>query len=277
MRPMLAPTAAADVVAGAAIAGGAPVLHVVYAAVGSACLYAGGMVQNDLVDRGRDAELNPDRVLVRNPELTKPALLVCLLLFAAGLALTTVAGATLPALVTLGLATAYNFGAKRHWPVDALTMGAARWANLGIGFYVAGDAFTAESLTTGLGYLCYIGGITTASTAEDLPEARQRRKWLLMGIAPMLLGLGAFTSLSAAKGWFHLIPFAMVAAIGAHALWAADKAQVRRFVLYSLLLIFVVHATIMWNHGRVWWMLPIAGLAALSLVMLRALKPAPSG
>jgi 4-hydroxybenzoate polyprenyltransferase len=274
---MLAPTAAADVVAGAAIAGGAPALDVAYAAIGSACLYAGGMVQNDLVDRKRDAELNPDRVLVQRPELAKPALLLCLVLFAAGLALTSVAGATLPALVTLGLATAYNFGAKRHWPVDALVMGAARWANLGIGFYVAGNAFTAESLTTGLGYLCYIGGITTASTAEDLPEARQRRKWLLMGIAPMVLGLGAFASLSATKGWFHFIPLVMVAAIGAHALWAADKAQVRRFVRYTLLLIFVVHATIMWNHERYWWIVPIACLGVLSLVMLRALKPAPSG
>ena len=54
LRPALAPTAAADVLAGAAFAGGADAAALTLALAGSVCLYAGGMVENDLCDRERD-------------------------------------------------------------------------------------------------------------------------------------------------------------------------------------------------------------------------------
>jgi 4-hydroxybenzoate polyprenyltransferase len=161
VRPALAPTAACDVLAAALLAGATDPGRLVLATGASVCLYMGGMAQNDLFDRLRDADLAPDRPLVREPRLVPRARLLVLALFAAGLVLAGFAGVLREAAIVAVLATAYNAGLKRVFPADALTMGGARAANLAIGCAVAG-AYEPLFLA---GYLLYIAGVTAASRA----------------------------------------------------------------------------------------------------------------
>ena len=110
LRPALAPTAAADVIAAAAFAGGADALRIAAAAAGSICLYTAGMAQNDLCDRAVDRQKQPGRPLVAHPELVRSAVLLMLGLFAAGVGLAaarlpTRPGSALPAII-LSLALA---------------------------------------------------------------------------------------------------------------------------------------------------------------------------
>jgi len=93
MRVPNAPTAAADVLAGALLAGagGGQAAALVVLCLASMCLYTGGIVLNDVADARRDAQLRPERPIpagqVRRP--TAVALTTGLLL--AGVALAEVA------------------------------------------------------------------------------------------------------------------------------------------------------------------------------------------
>ncbi|MDH3591204.1 MAG: UbiA family prenyltransferase, partial [Planctomycetota bacterium] len=129
LRPALAPTAAADVLAAAAICGGAPLERLLLGAGASLCLYMGGMAQNDLADLERDKALHPDRPLPSQPSLVPKARVLVFVLFAAGLGLGGAAGAFWPAVVVATFASAYNLGLKQIFPADVLSMGGARGAN----------------------------------------------------------------------------------------------------------------------------------------------------
>lgn len=269
LRPALAPTAAADVVAAAAIAGGAPLLDVCAAAVGSACLYGAGMIQNDLNDRERDATLHAERPLIVDPRLARTAFLLMLMLFAVGIALAAKAGAWFPALLVVVLTTAYNGGLKTTFPADALTLGAARAANLGIGLSIAGSGIDVTYL---LGYLLFIGGITASSRAEDREPPPTRRLILLLALLPMALALGAFLSLAKEAHILFVVPGVVLVALFLRAFLAGTRAATMRYILHLLLTIFLIHATCLWTQGHPVALIPIAALAAASVVLLKAAK-----
>ena len=166
VRPVLAPTAAADALAGAWFGGGAGAGTLAAAAGASVCLYSAGMVHNDLADRRRDAELHPDRPLAANPALFGRAVLLALGLAAAGLVLAAQAGALLPAVAVLAAACAYNGGLKRVFPFDLAAMGAARGANLCVGFAAAGASFGWPTAAYALAYGLFVAGIGRASCRE---------------------------------------------------------------------------------------------------------------
>jgi len=271
-RPALAPTAAADVVAGAAFAASmghfAPVLNVIAAATGSVCLYAAGMGLNGLVDRDCDANLHPGRPLVRHPELSRIALFLIVLLAGAGIALCTAAGAQWAAVVVLVLATAYNLGAKKTFPADAFVLGGARASNLWIGFFAAGAPFSAQTLTYALSYLLFIGGITIASRAEDIEPPRRRRRWLGGAFLPMAIGLGGLWSISGNMSWLFAVPGVVLVALVGHAILDGSRPGAMRFVLNGLLAIFLLHATLLATRGRWLALVPIVGLAVASFALI---------
>ena len=205
LRLALVPTAVADVVTGAAYASAStPVLRTIGACLAGSCFYMGGMVLNDLADRTRDAYLDPDRPLVRHPGLASQAWGMVLALVALGLLLASISGVPLYGAVVAALAVAYDLGAKKTFPADALTLGGARAANLAMGIGVAGGALDWGAWTLIMGYGVYIAGVTGASRTEDFKERGRRRQWLAVSTLPMLVGCGAMSSLAEPGGGITL-------------------------------------------------------------------------
>jgi 4-hydroxybenzoate polyprenyltransferase len=276
VRPVLAPTAAADVLAGAAFAGGADPGRLAWATAASVCLYAGGMAQNDLCDRHRDASLQPDRPLVVDPGLVNPARLLVAALFALGVVGGSLAGVFWPALGIAVLASAYNLGLKRFFPFDALTLGTARAANLSLGLLIAAPAFDTKNLVYPAAYGLFIAAVTAASRAEDLEPVQTRRLVLLLTYLPQVV---AFVSLSiVADSGLRVLVFAAPCVLQGTALIfamrAGSRAAAKRYTFQSLLLIYVVHACALWAHTKEGGLIAILCCAAATFFLLAALARA---
>jgi 4-hydroxybenzoate polyprenyltransferase len=272
-RPALAPTAAADVLAGAAFAGGAPPLRVAAAAAAGLSIYMGGMVLNDLCDLKVDREREPHRPLVADPRLIPRARLFATALFAAGLALGAAAGLFGHALAIAALAAAYDLGLKRTFPADALTIGAARAANLSLGLAAAGYGATAPALLYAAGYLVLIGAISGASRAEDLEPQETRRLALLFAGAAFLPAYGL---LAAAAGPWSLLPAPLHLLATGLAIRAGTRERAKQLVFRSLLLLYAVHGAVLLGAGRKGGVPAIAACAAATFFTLALVRRDPS-
>jgi 4-hydroxybenzoate polyprenyltransferase len=274
LRPALVPTAIADVIAGYAFAGGGAFFRMLAACAASACFYMGGMVLNDLADRERDAYLNPDRPLVQHPGFASQAWGMVLVLFLAGLGLSLLANVALVGATVAALAIIYDLAAKKQFPADALVMGATRGANLAMGVAIAGTAWGTDTWTFLLSYAAYIAGVTGASRTEDFKSDASRRKGLALAALPMLLGIAGLSSIELNPIYF--VPGIGVLVLLAHAVRVGSKRGAQTFVLYSLLGIYVIHGCLLWSLGRLLSVALMAGLLALSIYLLRLLRPATS-
>lgn len=188
LRAPLAPTAAFDAVACAALArgpglasGAAPLTwrDVGLLAATSVLVYLAGMGANDVADRRRDRTLHPDRPLPSGRIPVAAAALVVVLLAAGALALGGgPAGDRVTVGAALACAAAYDFAAKRRVAPGVVTMGLVRAANASVGVVgpvaagLASPLALAGPLLVGL----YAAGVTWLSTAEGRParEARAR-------------------------------------------------------------------------------------------------------
>ena len=189
-------TAAADPLAGFLVVGGfgtyssLPLVGWLVIA-SSLCLYAGGMVQNDVVDFEIDYAERPFRPLPSGRVSRGVAGLVAGALLVFGVALACVASAYVnkiaPACLGVTLAAAiccYNGYAKgTRW--GSLVMGGCRSLNWSLGMVVAGSpSLPLWMIPCGVGV--YVGGITLF--AHDEVSAGSRKK-LFFGAFIMLLGL----------------------------------------------------------------------------------------
>ena len=157
----------------------------------SLCLYAGGMVQNDVADLEIDQRERPLRPLPSGRVSRGAASLVANLLLALGVILTCVASAYVnnlaPSYLGLTLAAAiccYNRFAKgTRW--GALVMGCCRSLNWSLGMVVGGSPLMLLwMIPCGIGV--YVGGITLF--AHDEVSGGNRKK-LFFGAFIMLIGL----------------------------------------------------------------------------------------
>ncbi len=272
-RPALAPTAAADVIAGAAFAGGAPPGKVAAAAGAAICLYMGGMVLNDLCDRPIDLKREPSRPLVADPALVPRARLLAAALFLLGLVLGAAAGLFLHALVVATLAAAYDLGLKRTFPVDALAIGGARAANLSMGLAAGGYGAATPALLYALGYLVYIASVSGASRAEDL-EPRETRR-LALCFAGLAL-LPAYGALALAAGPLALLPAPLHLLALIAAFRAGTRPAAKKLVFRSLLLIYGVHGAVLAGTGRTGALAALAACAAATCFILAPGRAGPS-
>ncbi|MAF65658.1 MAG: hypothetical protein CMJ84_08380 [Planctomycetes bacterium] len=142
LRLSLAPTAAADVLAGLVLAGSGtlPSVHLTALLVGaSLCLYHGNLILNDWHDRGSDARERPTRPLPSGAIAPTAALAGAVLLCLAGLVLATLAGVRAASWMgAVGLtAVLYNVRARgaRSGP---LLLALCRAGNLAVGLFVLG-------------------------------------------------------------------------------------------------------------------------------------------
>lgn len=218
-RASLAPTAAADSLAGYLIA-----LHgaafawrtAVPLAATSICIYMAGMVLNDLSDLERDRTLHPDRVLPSGRiSPVRAALLFATLAVAGGilasLALQAAAGI---AAALIGAVLLYDTAAKRWAVPGALAMGLCRTLNMAMGMAAArGLALGSDPWLWGPPILLgiYVTALTLLSTLEERHPGVGRWVGLgVRGIIPLDALLVALRgSLWEAAGILALLPLVL--------------------------------------------------------------------
>lgn len=227
---------AADVVASAAVAGLPWSWPVVGAVLASTCLYASGMVWNDVADRELDAKQRPERPLPRGDVSLASAIALGTVLMLLALLLSP---CPLYHGLMAGLVLAYDFGSKRSQLLGVFGVAVLRVLNLGTAL-AFGDGVSAEA-TQALRiaascYGVYIVAVTVLGIFEDLPRVRPRAVSAVQTAPP----LAALCGLWAAQGgpW----PAPVIAALPA--LWflrrnaratSWDQASIRRSMTWLLL------------------------------------------
>lgn len=189
-------TAIADPLAGFLIAGGFYQYENLplggwLAIASSFCLYAGGIVQNDVVDFQVDQKERPHRPLPSRRVSFELARFVSIGLLFLGVVLACVVSASVhnaaPAVVGVMLAAAicgYNCYAKGTW-LGPLFMGGCRALNWSLGMVIAGLAsFPLWMIPLGMGV--YVMGITLFARDEAGVGTRPQ---LLLGSLVMSIGL----------------------------------------------------------------------------------------
>lgn len=187
MRAGLVLSPAADVMASLAIVGAAWNATAVAGMLASTCIYAAGMVFNDVADHRHDAIARPDRPLPAGAVSRLGAVG-----FGAGLLLLGVLLAPQPAfhLLLAGLVLLYDFASKKVRLLGALNMGLLRGLNLwSAAAYCALPAASMVPLRiAAFCYAMYIFSVTLLAALEDERSVRPRAVANLQA-APLLLGL----------------------------------------------------------------------------------------
>jgi 4-hydroxybenzoate polyprenyltransferase len=245
VRPANVATALGDVLAGFAVAGLGHPAGLPWLLISSACLYAGGVILNDVFDRKVDAVERPERpvpsgrVPVGHASVLGGALLA-LGVFMGSLG-THEAGSG--ALVIAAAVLLYDGWSKKSPLLGPANMGVCRGLNLGLGM-------TAVPGTLGAHWpLCliptvYIAGVTLLSR-EEVTGGRQSSA--LLSLALVVVGVAAtfFVSISTGR---HVWPALAVTALFGWRVFpafaqarqtptpAAIRAAVKRGVLSLVLL-----------------------------------------
>lgn len=185
-RPANLPSAAADIIAGAAIAGAFAILpmtqiaalHFTGLILSSVFLYAGGVVLNDVFDIDIDRLERPERPIPSALIPLKHAAFYGAVLLIAGVALASTVNATC-GIIAFGLALAilsYDAFAKKHPLFGPLNMGICRGLNLLLGMAILVNFAFIEFIVVPI---IYIAAITMISRGEV--HGNNRRSILLAG------------------------------------------------------------------------------------------------
>lgn len=203
LRLSLAPSAAADVLAGLVIGGQGEFpreLDAAWLVAGSLCVYHGGMVLNDWVDRDADAQLGRDRPLPRGEISAAAAGTAALVLFAAALALCALVSWRALSWMSgvVALVVTYDVLGRGAW-VGPVLLGACRAANLGLGlFYVATlapDPLRVAPPNAALLLSLYGAYTACASRIARLEDVEDERaigstpRWALLACATLLVSV----------------------------------------------------------------------------------------
>jgi 4-hydroxybenzoate polyprenyltransferase len=182
LRPANVVTALADVLAGFAVGGLVHPGALPWLLGATSCLYAGGVVLNDVFDRKIDAVERPERPVPSGRVPAGKASWLGGALLAAGpvLAVPVSAEAVLVAAGLAGSVVLYDAWGKRQPAVGPLNMGLCRALNLGLGMSAAGGAL-AGHWPLGLVPWTYIAAVTVVSRGEVLGGSR--------GVGTLALGL----------------------------------------------------------------------------------------
>ncbi len=246
LRPANVVTAVADILAGYAVAGlGAP-RSLPWLLAASVCLYAGGVVLNDVFDRGIDSVERPERPLPSGRIRVRTAAVLGGSLLGAGtLAANPWAAAVAGA--TAGLILLYDGWGKRQALVGPVTMGLCRAGNLALGIAAVPPALASSWPILGLP-LVYITAVTAVSRGEVHGGKRPVAAFALISLGLLLLALAWLSGwsgprtlaglvLTAALAWRVLPPFWRV--------WQRpDAPAIRRAVRTGVLSLVLLDAVI---------------------------------
>jgi len=183
VRPANVATALGDVLAGFAVSGLRNPAVLPWLMIASACLYAAGVVLNDVFDRHIDARERPERPIPSGRVTAAGAAWFGGSLLFAGILVAGVA--TRDALVIASAIAvaivAYDSWSKQHWLLGPVNMGVCRGLNLILGTTASPLALDARWLVALLP-VAYISGVTVLSRGEV--SGGQRRA---AGVALMLV------------------------------------------------------------------------------------------
>ena len=167
VRPANVATALGDVLAGFAVASFANPAALPWLLVSTACLYAGGVVLNDVFDRNVDAVERPERPVPSGRVPPGHAAVLGAVLLGLG-ALTASFGSAEAGRIALAIAAAvllYDGWSKKSPVLGPVNMGACRGLNLGLGM-AAVPGTLAVFWPLCLIPTAYIAGVTLLSRGE---------------------------------------------------------------------------------------------------------------
>lgn len=249
LRPANVITALADVLAGFAIAGLANRDALPWLLGSTACLYAGGIVLNDVFDREVDRVERPERPIPSGRVPAGAAATLGGALLAAGVALA-FAGTLAAGWIAAAIAAAvliYDARGKRYAPVAPANMALCRSLNLLLGVAAVPAVLPQAWPLAAIPFL-YIWAVTTISRGEVHGGSRGAATAALLCLSLAWLGVVAVAArsgpralpalvLAGALGWRVLPPF-----------WEARQnpgaATIRRAVGRGVLSLILLDATL---------------------------------
>jgi 4-hydroxybenzoate polyprenyltransferase len=201
LRPPNVTTAVGDVLAGYAIAGLGRAWILPWLIASTTCLYAGGVVLNDVFDLDIDREERPERPLPsgrasrRGATILGGTLLVCgvMLAFAA-----TTGSGLVAAAIALSVLVYDSWGKRQTW-VGPINMGLCRAGNLLLGVAALPEALIWAWPLGGLP-LVYITAVTAVSRGEVRGGKRAVASFALISLLLVLLALLWLSIGGAARG-----------------------------------------------------------------------------
>jgi len=245
LRPANVVTALGDVLAGFAIAGLRHPERLPWLLLGSCCLYAGGVVLNDVFDRDLDRIERPERPIPSGRISTRHAAALGGGLLIGGVAAATMATAAAGAMALAIAATVllYDAWGKRQAPIAPLNMAMCRALNLMLGVTAVPAALTTAWPVAAVPLL-YIYAITVLSRGEVHGASSRATSSaliiLMASIAVLVMVIVRFRSaawpalvLAAALSW-RVVP--AFAGARRHPTPAAIRTAVKRGIL-SLVLV----------------------------------------
>ena len=268
MRPPNVVTAGADVLAGYAASGRPIDLTLSCLLLAATCLYAGGVVLNDVFDAPLDAVERPERPLPSGRASLRGAAVLGTLLLAVGTGsafLVSLVSGTLAASIA-SCAVLYDAWGKHRPVFGPINMGTCRGLNLLLGVSAA-PAFVAERWYLALIPIAYIAAITAISRGEVHGGARRTS---LLALILLALVLAALPLLALTPG-FLLLPLApFLAFFGWRVVppfWRAYREpspdRLRGAVKAGVLSLIVLDAALAAGYAG-----PLYGIVVLSLLPL---------
>lgn len=158
---------------------GVPTVEAFVPIIASLCLYAAGLIDNDLADLAEDRAERPNRPMPSGAVRPASARIVALLLGMIGLVLCWLGGSLLVGCALVGAILLYNHGLKRIAVVGALTMGICRGLSVLLGASAApARIISTEAIVAACVVVCFVAAVTNLARFETKSASPGAAKWL---------------------------------------------------------------------------------------------------
>lgn len=253
-------TAAADVLAGFLFVGAGreqlgALLPLLAASI---CLYAGGVVMNDVCDAAKDAIERPGRPIPSGAISRRRAAWLGAILLGTGAGLcVAIGGPSLGLGLTLtACVVAYDVFLKRT-PIGPATMGACRALNLLLGMSVAGSWRSSAGIYAASLIWLYVASVTFFARFEAGVSSRGRLKIGTAGIMVAVIGLvGLQQFVERIEMWYLLLVGVLLGQIAVPALSAiktCHPAQIQHAVRTAVLSMILFDGCLVFaTRGALW-------------------------
>lgn len=272
-------TAAADVLAGFIFAGGKPdewfiLLRLITASV---CLYAGGVVLNDVCDVDQDAAERPHRPIPSGLIARMTALRLAAILLFTGLALAATVSAQALLVSAAIFASIIFYNLLKRTPLAPPMMGLCRAFNLLLGMYGLETLLPPLAIRPMAVMGLYVAALTFFARKEAWGGSRVRITIGTLGLALAVVGLWGFRwyGYNARYGEYRLVAVAMLAGVlylGLSAIWRPTPSRIQRAVTFYVPGIILLDTCIAWVAAGPFAALGVATLLIPFILFARFLR-----